>query len=70
MSAAKPAARSNAAQNEAAMTETQASRLKQLSEDAFEPEAFRPHLSAAEAARRIDALAAKLELQDGPPHTL
>jgi hypothetical protein len=52
------------------MTETQASRLKQLSEDAFEPEAFQPHLSSAEAARRIDALAAKLELQDGPPHTL
>jgi hypothetical protein len=52
------------------MTPMQASRLKSLAEDAFEPEAFDQRLSRSEAARRIDALRAKLRLQDGPPHTL
>jgi hypothetical protein len=52
------------------MTEAQASRLRSLSRDAFEPDAFSPNLSQAEAARRIDALSAKLRLQDEPPHTL
>ena len=52
------------------MTTTQASRLKSLSEDARELDAFNPKLTHAEAARRIDALEAKLRLQDGPPHTL
>jgi len=52
------------------MTEEQAARLKSLSERAFEPEAFKPTLDHAEAARRIAALEAKLSLQDGPPHTL
>jgi DUF3072 family protein len=52
------------------MTEAQAARLKSLSEQAYEPEAFTPTLDGAEAARRIAALEAKLRLQDGPPHTL
>jgi len=52
------------------MTVAQAARLKVLAEDALEPEAFHPNLSQAEAERRINALAAKLRLQDGPPHTL
>jgi hypothetical protein len=38
--------------------------------EAFEPEAFSRQPSKTEAQRRIDALAAKLRLQDGPPHTL
>ena len=53
-----------------AMTQTQASILKTVAEEAYEPEAFNPRLTKAEAARRIEALAAKLRLQDGPPHTL
>jgi len=52
------------------MTAAQASRLKALAEETRELEAFDPKLTAAEAARRIDALQAKLRLQDGPPHTL
>jgi hypothetical protein len=52
------------------MTDEQATLLKILSEQAFEPEAFKPTLDRAEAARRIAALQAKLRLQDGPPHTL
>jgi len=52
------------------MTPQQASELKALAEEAFEPEAYRDHPSQAEALRRIEALRAKLRLQDGPPHTL
>jgi hypothetical protein len=52
------------------MTGAQASYLKTLAEQAHELDAFSPALSKAEASRRIDALRAKLELQDGPPHTL
>jgi Protein of unknown function (DUF3072) len=52
------------------MSEAQALELKRLSEAAFEPEAFKPNLSAAEAARRIAVLKAKLPLIDEPPHTL
>jgi hypothetical protein len=52
------------------MTAAQASLLKALAEEARELEAFDPKLTAAEAVRRIDALQAKLRLQDGPPHTL
>jgi hypothetical protein len=52
------------------MTRAQASELKCLAEKAFEPEAYRTTLSQAEAALRIEALKAKLRLQDGPPHTL
>jgi hypothetical protein len=52
------------------MTQAQAVRLKSLSEQAFEPEAFSPVLTRAEAALRIEALGAKLKLQDELPHTL
>jgi hypothetical protein len=52
------------------MTGAQASYLRTLSEQARELDAFSPRLSKAEASRRIDALRAKLELQDEPPHTL
>jgi len=52
------------------MTGAQASYLKTLSEQALEPDAFSAKLTKAEASRRIDALKAKLKLQDGPPHTL
>ena len=52
------------------MTEPQMSLLRRLAEEALEPEAFSRQLSRAEAQRRIEALAAKLRLQDGPPHTL
>ncbi|HEY7301421.1 MAG TPA: DUF3072 domain-containing protein [Xanthobacteraceae bacterium] len=56
--------------DEDAMTEEQAATLRRLSQKALEPEAFSRNLSKAEAERRIAALAAKLRLQDGPPHTL
>jgi hypothetical protein len=56
--------------DEDAMSEEQAATLRRLSQDALEPEAFSRNLSRVEAQRRIEALAAKLRLQDGPPHTL
>jgi len=68
MTAPRAAARSYAVED--SMTEAQAVRLKSLAQDAFEPDAFKPNLTSAEAARRIDALSAKLRLQDEPPHTL
>jgi hypothetical protein len=52
------------------MTKEEAATLRRLAEEALEPEAFSRNLSRAEAQRRIKALAAKLCLQDGPPHTL
>jgi hypothetical protein len=52
------------------MTAEQAVRLKQLSIDAYEPDAFKPDLTQAQAALRIAMLSAKLKLLDGPPHTL
>jgi hypothetical protein len=55
---------------EALMTDEQASRLKALAAQAFEPDAFDPRLSHAEAAHRIETLTAKLKLLDGPPHTV
>lgn len=55
---------------EAPMTADQASLLKRLASDAYDLEAYRPHLTQAEAERRIAVLKAKLKLQDGPPHTL
>jgi hypothetical protein len=54
----------------APMTAEQTAQLKQLAEDAFEPDAFGSHLTQGEAARRIAGLKAKLKLQDEPPHTL
>lgn len=62
--------RPNTAHRGEPMSNEQAAELKRLSEAAFEPEAFKAHLSAAEAARRIAALKAKLPLMDEPPHTL
>ena len=52
------------------MTAVQAAELKQLALDAYEPDAFGPHLTQAEADRRIASLRAKLKLLDEPPHTL
>ncbi len=47
-----------------AMTRAQALRLKGLAEEAYQPEQFAPDLSFDEAARRIDALKAKMALAD------
>ena len=58
------------AAEDSAMTHEQASELRALAEEAYEREAYRDRLSRAEASRRINALKAKLRLQDGPPHTL
>jgi hypothetical protein len=63
-------ARPAASVNVAPMTAAQAAALKQLAIDTFELEAFRPHLTQAEAQRRIATLTAKLALLDEPPHTL
>jgi len=52
------------------MTAEQAALLRKLAFDAYEPEAFRPNLTGAEAERRIDMLKAKLKLMGEPPHTL
>jgi hypothetical protein len=52
------------------MTTEQAALLRKIAFDAYEPEAFRPNLTQAEAERRIDMLRAKLEMMDEPPHTL
>lgn len=52
------------------MTAEQATLLKKIAFDAYEPEAFRPNLTEAEAGRRIDTLKAKLKLMGEPPHTL
>jgi len=52
------------------MTPAQAAELKQLAIDAYEPDAFKQHLTRMAAARRIAMLKAKLTLMDEPPHTL
>lgn len=54
----------------APMSAAQADLLRRLAIDAYEPDAFQRHLTAAEAERRIETLKAKLKLLDGPPHTL
>ena len=53
----------------AVMTSEQASLLRKLAFDAYEPEAFSPELTAAEAEQRINVLRAKLKLISEPPHT-
>ena len=58
------------AREDAPMTPKQAALLRQLAIEAYEPEAFGMHLTRSEAEQRIAALAAKLKLQDEPPHTL
>ena len=52
------------------MTDKQAALLRKLAIDAYEPEAFRPNLTKAEAELRITVLKAKLKLMGEPPHTL
>ena len=51
------------------MTPEQASILRKLAFDAYEPEAFSSELTAAEAEQRIEVLQAKLKLMSEPPHT-
>src|SRR4029078_13245371 len=51
------------------MTPEQASILRKLAFDAYEPEAFSPELTAAEEEQRIGVLQAKLKLMSEPPHT-
>jgi hypothetical protein len=51
------------------MTAEQADLLRRIAFDAYEPEAFSPNLTKAEAERRIDILKAKLKLMGEPPHT-
>jgi len=51
------------------MTAEQARLLRKLAFDAYEPEAFSPELTAAEAEQRISVLRAKLKLMSEPPHT-
>ena len=52
------------------MTAEQAAKLQKLAFDAYQPEAFSPNLTQAEAEQRIGTLRAKLKLMDEPPHTL
>jgi hypothetical protein len=52
------------------MTAEQAATLKRSAQAAYELDAFKPNLTRAEADLRIAALAAKLKLLDGPPHSL
>ncbi|HEX5211443.1 MAG TPA: hypothetical protein VFW22_06900 [Pseudolabrys sp.] len=66
----KPAAKLSKPAADLSMTAEQAARLKQLSIDAYELDAFKQVLTRAEAARRITTLSAKLKLLDEPPHTL
>jgi hypothetical protein len=53
----------------ASMTPEQASLLRKLAFDAYEPEAFAPQLTSTEAEQRIGMLQAKLKLMSEPPHT-
>jgi Protein of unknown function (DUF3072) len=52
------------------MTAEQAAILKRLAEAAYELDAFKRHLTRAQAEIRIAMLTAKLKLLDEPPHTL
>jgi hypothetical protein len=63
-------ARKAAADPQAPMSVKQADELRRLARDGYELEAFQPHLTCAEAQRRIAMLTAKLKLMDEPPHTL
>ncbi len=51
------------------MSAEQAALLRKLAFDAYEPEAFSPNLTEAEAEQRIDVLQAKMKLMSEPPHT-
>ena len=48
----------------AQMSHAQALRLKSLAEEAYQPEQYASDLTLDEAARRIDALKAEIELAD------
>ena len=48
----------------AQMSRAQALRLKSLAEEAYQPEQYANDLTLGEAARRIDALKAEIELAD------
>ncbi len=50
------------------MTPEQAALLKQLAEDALEPDAYKPQVTRGEAERRIAMLRAKIKLMGEPPH--
>ncbi|HEX5507403.1 MAG TPA: DUF3072 domain-containing protein [Pseudolabrys sp.] len=65
-----PRSLSSGGQADEPMTAEQSVRLKALSIEAYEPEAFSETLTRAEAEQRIATLSAKLPLLDGPPHTL
>ncbi len=52
------------------MTAAQAATLKNLAQDAYDFDAFKPNLTRAQADKRIAMLTATLKLLDGPPHTL
>ena len=52
------------------MSAQQAAELKQLSIDAYEPDAFDERLTSRQAEQRIATLRAKLNGLDAPPHTL
>jgi hypothetical protein len=52
------------------MTSEQATLLRELARDGYEPDAFSSQLTRKEAAIRIATLQAKLTLQGKPPHTL
>ena len=55
---------------DAPMTPDQAVLLRQLAEEAYEPDAFGEHITRRDADLRIAMLRAKLKLISGPPHTL
>ena len=52
------------------ITDKQATLLRELAIDAYEPEAYRPNLTKVEAELRINVLKAKLKLMGEPPNTL
>lgn len=58
-----------ASKSDALMSTEQAAVLRKLAFDAYEPEAFTPNLTKAEAEQRIDVLQAKMRLMSEPPHT-
>jgi DUF3072 family protein len=51
------------------MTAEQAELLKRLAHEASDTEGYGRSLTRTEAARRIAALQAKIQLQGNPPHT-
>jgi len=59
----------NASKAVALMSAEQAAQLRRLAFDAYEPEAFKPDLTKAEAEQRIEVLRAKMRLIGEPPHT-